>query len=614
MTEVRPNERSATSVAKILIPMPSEKLTLFLTATQNTPKQTELGRTISYEDNGAEVTLTDWDSLNNKGWKVSDHKIVICFPPYGEPFRNESGAGYWREDTIIALAEHFPSQSVFIFLIPSSRFQIQNPNGYDLEQCGVSLEEWRKDETYSYDRLKNRVTSLVKKVTSTNIAWETKSGEQQVQFINDGPSIIPEYVLKQNFRYRLTYRAANSDVRFTNLAILPNYLDAPFVAKISRGHGQAILLPLDKNVVEYGDLSTLVNIGRQLLESSNNDAGRDNNDSSNYFPVELLELRDILADLYPEKIQWKRVLDETGISTVELEWSDVPLDRWHSTVGNISRSGKVIDIVNYLMKEYPSNLRISMLAAKIHGKTFSAESSSQPRSPLPNLVHELQDVHEKLSQLLNKELNRSVSSPALKAEQLFLTAPPQPMGEILSRDGLISNVLANLQSAAWCFVVGETGVGKTTLSRFVIKDLDKECFWARFRHVPTEAAGVYLQRVVEVASKIDKLALHNWIEVCSQALSGKLLVLDDLPRIKHGDSLAEYLTAIAKSFARNNAKLITTSSLPPPSELKTILGSNLAVSKVEGFTDEEIVEYLQLCGAPSALLETKIINLINSCY
>ncbi len=78
---------------------------------------------------------------------------------------------------------------------------------------------------------------------------------------------------------------------------------------------------------------------------------------------ELTELKNVLADLYPEKERSFTVVDEAQIPRDNIRFSDIAIDNWHGILLEAERRGQVKSLTDVALRAYPENEALARAAS-----------------------------------------------------------------------------------------------------------------------------------------------------------------------------------------------------------------------------------------------------------
>ena len=186
----------------------------------------------------------------------------------------------------------------------------------------------------------------------------------------------------------------------------------------------------------------------------------------------------------------------------------------------------------------------------------------------------------------------------------ILTPPPPPTA-LTERGQLVGELVGGLAGGGWLALHGPYGVGKTTLGLLALSRLGNRAPWLSFTDMETDQAALRLDAgLAAVAGRGDALGdpLALAEEACVALGAGAVLVLDDLPRLRRNDYLAQRIELVGRAASASGVRLISTSPHPIAGVLNQDPG--LVEHPVPPLSAEEVAELLLALGAPEAFLPT----------
>jgi len=81
-------------------------------------------------------------------------------------------------------------------------------------------------------------------------------------------------------------------------------------------------------------------------------------------PAAIRQLRNVLADLYPDKPSATRVAEDAGLPIVTIAVSDRAVDNWNAIIREAQKQGRLAALLHVVGEEYGGN---QALAAAIRG-------------------------------------------------------------------------------------------------------------------------------------------------------------------------------------------------------------------------------------------------------
>ncbi|MCP9234379.1 trypsin-like peptidase domain-containing protein [Lewinella sp. JB7] len=197
--------------------------------------------------------------------------------------------------------------------------------------------------------------------------------------------------------------------------------------------------------------------------------------------TKLTELRGILTELYPERDDGRMVVDVTGIPASAIAFSDKARQNWHNILREANKRGKVRDIVQLAIQEYPEREELPRLfteveatepltsARSLNGLLAREGGITVPELPRPGAAG---DVSEILREVLRGRLHhldtgtRGTSPPRTPPAYDILVPGRRGLQKIVKSDNLIDIIAwvqgAMEQSRTVCKIetaAGEKGTG-----------------------------------------------------------------------------------------------------------------------------------------------------------
>jgi len=183
---------------------------------------------------------------------------------------------------------------------------------------------------------------------------------------------------------------------------------------------------------------------------------------------------------------------------------------------------------------------------------------------------------------------------------------PPLTSHLSARRATIEGLAPRVMGHAWTALHGGVGSGKTQLVSLLMRDLSGPCRWIRMRDLTPEQACDRLDVACAAlaGSAIERERCAWYDRLCRQLGRDTCIVLDDLPRLMHGDDLAERLLALARSCHDHGVRLVSLSAHPLPVSVRESLGDDVCVSMpIPVLLDGEVTDVLRSFGAPAALLK-----------
>lgn len=188
--------------------------------------------------------------------------------------------------------------------------------------------------------------------------------------------------------------------------------------------------------------------------------------------------------------------------------------------------------------------------------------------------------------------------------------PPTLVEPSIPRSKTVSEILSQLPRKTWISVVGEPGAGKTQLCLLTANQSNTSALWINLRTYSPEQACNVLDASLEAASGIrSHLLVGEWYrEAASRLGPGKLLVLDDLPRVASGGALWQRLDILRRACEQQGLRMLSATYFKLPG-LLTDSNSIIEIHSPR-FTTNEISELFIAHGAPDAVASPKLAEFL----
>ncbi len=235
---------------------------------------------------------------------------------------------------------------------------------------------------------------------------------------------------------------------------------------------------------------------------------------------------------------------------------------------------------------------------------------------LARKIEKLEDQAAQTNQMLTAlgDRTRALEEQAPFGASLLIPKPsidrPALAAPILPRAKTVEDVLMHLADSNWISVTGEPGAGKTQLCLLTTQNMSAETIWINLRDCSPERACSVLDQVLESASSFPfHLFLFRWYQEATSRLgSGRIFVLDDLPRVAPGGALSRRLDALVAAARANAQRVVSTSYYPLPRQL--VESHTVVEIASPRFSSPEISELLQAAGAPGGFPCNKIADFL----
>jgi len=235
---------------------------------------------------------------------------------------------------------------------------------------------------------------------------------------------------------------------------------------------------------------------------------------------------------------------------------------------------------------------------------------------LARRVENLEGRTARHDQLLTVLGDRALTLEVRRLKDTKLSAPnaaidrPAPVQPGLPRLKIIDEILSHLSRKTWVSVIGEPGAGKTQLCLLAADRARSETLWINLRECSPEQACNVVDAVLEVASGVPfHVFLPQWYEeATSHFVRGKLLILDDLPRVVNGGALWRRLDALCAACEIHALRMLSTTYFELPRLL--VESRSIAEFRSPRFSRDEIAGLVKEHSAPDALANEKFIDFL----
>ena len=125
--------------------------------------------------------------------------------------------------------------------------------------------------------------------------------------------------------------------------------------------------------------------------------------------------------------------------------------------------------------------------------------------------------------------------------------PPELVSPAIGRDAAVRTILDGLRNNTLIMIVGEPGSGKTQLCLLTVEQIKLSVVWISIARGSTETqASLTIDRAVELLTHIKRndLTIKEWYSQAAEAARGKLVVIDDVPRMVPGGTLSRRLETL----------------------------------------------------------------------
>ncbi len=189
---------------------------------------------------------------------------------------------------------------------------------------------------------------------------------------------------------------------------------------------------------------------------------------------------------------------------------------------------------------------------------------------------------------------------ALSAVSLS-TGPPDLVNPCAAREKLVHVLLSRAQTNGIVALVAEPGSGKTQLLILLVGKAKRPVHWLNIPRQATEAqACVLLDSLIRsVDGQVGNLPFRESYDAAAERFRGRLIVVDDLPRVVPGGQLAARIERLARNIRSVDAYLFISSYFSLPATTEQALGK--IHSNIPRFTVSDVAELLYSAHAPQKL-------------
>jgi len=180
------------------------------------------------------------------------------------------------------------------------------------------------------------------------------------------------------------------------------------------------------------------------------------------------------------------------------------------------------------------------------------------------------------------------------------TDPPTAPAYQIERTGIVEELRQRTRSG-WLAIHGDTGSGKTQLAYLVALKEDTQPWWLRLTDLSPNVARTALRRFLEDATNLPPQTPREIVlnSVFTTMPEGRVIVLDDLPRLDSRSSFVDDLLALARAAHHAGSLLVSTSLHLLPAATSAALGASLCEIVAPPFSESEVGEVLAVHGAPA---------------
>ena len=187
---------------------------------------------------------------------------------------------------------------------------------------------------------------------------------------------------------------------------------------------------------------------------------------------------------------------------------------------------------------------------------------------------------------------------------------PEVVKPSIPRVDVVDSIVAEMNKRIWVNVVGEPGSGKTQLCLLAAGGFGPITIWINLRALNQERSCAVIDATLEAASEVKRQPIiRDWyLQAAGRLTAGTIIVLDDLPRVIPGSALDDRIQFLRAACQQQNLWVLSTTYY----ELPNVLIESGVVGEVHAprFTADEILELLQIHGAPASVANTKFAEFL----
>lgn len=254
--------------------------------------------------------------------------------------------------------------------------------------------------------------------------------------------------------------------------------------------------------------------------------------------------------------------------------------------------------------ELQQQLAAATLSATDHATLSRLEQCfSIVRLKVDELEAALTSVSDEVRQLARTQ---GVHATLLCGTLTIDLAPPPMLARRSQRDEVVEQLVGHLGRAVWTALTGASDTGKSQLAVLLIARVGNLAGWVRFGHdMDPAVAGATLDNAVgSMCGEIYPEPASGWYQgACQKMGYGKIIILDDLPRMNGADPLTQRLLLLANTCKLAGVRIVSTSHHQLPTKLVSGLGqTEFSFVRVPVLTEVEVRETLAAHEAPEAIV------------
>jgi MoxR-like ATPase len=205
---------------------------------------------------------------------------------------------------------------------------------------------------------------------------------------------------------------------------------------------------------------------------------------------------------------------------------------------------------------------------------------------------------------------RSLDSSRSDDEGMPLDTPDL-VTPAIPRTAAVQELISSLDVSSSVTVIGEPGAGKTQLCLLAAQKIGVAVRWVEIpRNYTVQQALNTLDALIQVVTKSRRPeVLKPWYEEAARALANSLVVIDNVPRLIHGDPLCRRIELLASLLKKHKGKLIVISYYPLPRA--SVEEAPISEMSAPRLGDDETTALLVAYGAPPKVAD-QITTLVSA--
>lgn len=254
--------------------------------------------------------------------------------------------------------------------------------------------------------------------------------------------------------------------------------------------------------------------------------------------------------------------------------------------------------------ELQQQLAAATLSATDHATLFRlAQCFSIVKLKVDEIEAALTSVSDDVRQLARTQ---GVHAALLRGTLTIDLVPPPALARLSQRAGVVGQLVENLGKSVWTALTGASDTGKSQLAVLLIARVGNLAGWVRFGHdmEPAAASATLDSAVGSMCGEGRPEAASGWYQgACQKIGCGKIIVLDDLPRMNGTDPLTQRLLLLASACKVAGVRIVSTSHHKLHAKLVSGLGqTEFSFVPVPMLTEAEVRETLAAYEAPQPIV------------